>query len=133
MRADAASDNLVHRLGGLVKETAEEQVDAYADELADWLVHMALLLGTDQLATVVQRYSAFRRWSQKLRRCYAKFAEVPCVEVAAHVRGGRPVRAHWRYLGFAHLRAIELRAGHPATGLLQSIVACYPPDAVPEA
>ena len=61
------------------------------------------------------------RTSQKVRRWYAEFAEVPATEVTAHVRDGRKVEAHRRLLGYEHL--LHLAPPDSLVGEVLAIVA----------
>ena len=92
-----------------LRRCGEAMYHLYGDGLVTWIEEMAKEFRvpghrtTAWLATWVSERPYFWRESQKARRWYAEFNAVPAAEVAAHVRGGRPVRGHRRLLGFEHL------------------------------
>lgn len=50
----------------------------------------------------------FRQLNQRTRRYYAGAAPVPTADVRAHIRDGRRVRSHVRFLGYNHLLELPL-------------------------
>lgn len=107
--AHAEAEDLLAELNAELRRLAEELYHLYGDQLIDWIAECSVKCGVPKrhsaawLADWVTARSYFWRTSQKARRWYAQFADVAVAEIAAHVRGGRPVRQHHRLLGFEHL------------------------------
>ena len=84
-----------------------DQLTEYIDELCRRYrvpTHRTPLWAARRLAS----NPYFWRLSQKARRYFAEFNDVPTVLVQSHIRKGRQVREHFRLLGNAHLLALPL-------------------------
>ena len=112
-RSSDASDHVV----GLLEAACAECISGYEGMVLDAVERVALRspdLGVDDLVTVVGRDTDFRRLNRALRETRAMFGEeVPTVQVSTHLRQGRRVGPHSRYVGFGHLADVPT-AGRPA-------------------
>ena len=123
MREDHGSRRLLAKLNALVflemQEEGEELLDVIEAVIAS---HKGARLR--QLACLAARHDDFRLHSRSLRRWAWTIMELPTVSVQAHTRQGRPVRAHGRVVGFAHLAGIVTSGRDPLVGeVLRIIVA----------
>jgi hypothetical protein len=66
---------------------------------------------------------AFWRSSQKVRKCYAEFNDVPRVEVPEHVRAGRRICCHERLMGNQHLLDLPLDEHPDVVGEVLRLIA----------
>ena len=113
VRLDKKWDELSAWLKELERENGEALYQLGGTLLLEWIVKAIGHCSADgepdaALVTdwLVQRGHTWKL-SRQLRRFYSYVYEVPVVHVSAHVREGRPVRAHSRLIGNDHLRALS--------------------------
>lgn len=83
--------------------------------------HPAVDVG--ELTSIVARDREFRRLNREVRWHRAVYLkeEVPEVHVNAHIRDGRPVREHWRLVGYEHLVDTDVEGREPR---VRDVLAC---------
>ncbi|MDY0062566.1 MAG: hypothetical protein RBU45_22320 [Myxococcota bacterium] len=70
----------------------------------------------EKMACWLRERPHYQRENQRIRCCFAEFNAVRSVSVAAHVRDGKRICEHRRYLGCEHLQGLPVEQWPPIVG-----------------
>lgn len=127
--ARSKTDLLVANLRAELLECSREQYLLWGRELTRWIADLCRTYRVPRhrkpswLARWVAQRPAFWRSSQKVRKCYAEFNDVPRVEVPEHVRAGRRICCHERLMGNQHLLDLPLDEHPDVVGEVLRLIA----------